>query len=121
MPDYVLTTVLAAWTTLASTGVLGPLLGFVIAYLTFELTERRKRWIAGNSFRRAVAEELKYAEVLLSTTAFKYANTAKTPRDVERMAREARWFWQEGREKAKEMGHNLVAVDAARLAETSKW
>jgi hypothetical protein len=117
----VLTTLSAVWGAIVSSGVLATLLGFVVAWATFELTERRKRWIARNSFRSAVIAELEYAEVLLSTTAFKYADTAKAPRDVERMAREARWFWREGREKAKEMGHNLVAADDARLAEQCKW
>ena len=93
-------------TTIATKDVLTPILSFLIgvltAWLTFELTERRRRRMARKAFRSGLLEELRYAEVLLCVNALKFAETVQAERDVARMAKEARWYLTVGRARAKD-------------------
>lgn len=46
--------------------ITGPVIGFLSAWLLFELTERRRRQLAQQAMRRALLAELRQAELVLS-------------------------------------------------------
>jgi hypothetical protein len=83
---------------------LGPVIGFVTAWVLFELTERRKVRLAQQALRKGLLAELRHAEVLLSTIVGKYSYTADTPEDIASFAKEIRWFAKEGKQRAMQWG-----------------
>lgn len=83
---------------------LGPFIGFVLGWLLFEITERRKVRLAQRELRRALVAELQHAELLLSTVVCKYAFTATTPEEIKACADELRWGRHVGRARAHRVG-----------------
>ncbi len=49
---------------------LGPVIGFVMAWILFELTEFRRRWVRASNVRRSFVAEMKTVERVLSATVF---------------------------------------------------
>lgn len=76
---------------LAANPILGPLAGFLTAWLTFELTERRKARLAREAMRTAVVGELHHAELLLANIVLGYA-FGPTGTGVDRAVKELRWL-----------------------------
>jgi hypothetical protein len=89
--------------------IIGPVIGFLVAWALFELTERRKVRLAQQALRVALVAELRHAEILLSSIVGKYSYTATTPHDVAAFAAEVRWFAKEG--KARAMQHGLALTE----------
>ena len=80
------------------------LVGFISAWLLFELTERRRIRLAHRELRRALAAELENAEVLVSTIVCKYARLCQNEAEVAFVASEIRWFRHVGRQRMQDLG-----------------
>jgi hypothetical protein len=78
-------------------------LGFISAWLLFELTERRRVRIGQRELRRALLAELENAEVLVCTFVCKYARFCKSEADIAAVAEELRWFYDVGRQRMQEL------------------
>ncbi len=80
------------------------LVGFITAWLLFELTAWRKIRLARRELCRALVAELENAEVLVSSFVGKYARLCKGEEDVAYVASEIRWFIDVGRQRFKDLG-----------------
>ena len=80
------------------------LVGFITAWLLFELTERRRIRLAQRELRRALLAELENAEVLVSSIVGKYARLCKSKEDVALVASEIRWHLDAGRQRFADLG-----------------
>ncbi len=80
------------------------LLGFISAWLLFEVTARRRARLSQRELCRALIAELENAEVLASTIVAKYARFCQNEKDVAFVAREIRWFHEIGRQRLKVIG-----------------
>lgn len=112
-----MSTVLAALETAAQflSRIPGAVLGFITAWVLFELTEWRRRRLDRRELRRALVAELKNVEVLLSTIVGKYAYLATTPEDVSRTASTIRWFLKTGRQRASDTGVSVADLPISAL------
>jgi len=84
--------------------IVGPVIGFFVGWALFELTERRKVWMAQRALRGALVSELRHTEVLLSSIVAKYCFLAKNEADVKTFADEIRWFVNVGKKRAMSVG-----------------
>lgn len=80
------------------------LVGFITAWLLFELTAWRKIRLAQRELRRALLAELEIAEVLVSVIIGKYARLCKSEEDVAFVAGEIRWYKDVGRQRFEGLG-----------------
>ena len=80
------------------------LVGFIMALLLFEVTERRRIRLGQRELRRALLAELENAEVVVSIFVSKYARLCKSEEDVAYVASEIRWFQDVGRQRVKDLG-----------------
>ena len=80
------------------------LVGFITAWLLFEVTERRRIGLAQREQRRALLAELENAEVLVSVIVGKYARLCKSEEDVASVASEIRWYQDVGRKRFADLG-----------------
>ena len=83
---------------------LSMLVGFISAWLLFELTERRRIRLAHRELRRALVAELENAEVLVSTIVVKYAGLCQSEDDVAFVASVIRWYQDVGRQRFRDLG-----------------
>ncbi len=75
----------------------GPIAGFVAAWIAFELIEWRRREIQKGTLRRALRVELETVEFLLSMMVAKFA----APDDPAKAVKEVRWLLKEGSERGR--------------------
>ncbi len=68
---------------------LGPVIGFVMAWVLFELTEFRRRWVRASNVRRSFVAEMKSVERVLSATVFNLSMALGEP---DRVVTEMRWL-----------------------------
>ena len=94
--------------------IITSILSFFVAWALFELTERRKVKFAQRALRQALVEELRHAELLLSSIIRKYAFVAVTAEEILITARELRWFIEEAPRRAESVG---LMEDAVRMTE----
>ena len=80
------------------------LVGFITAWLLFELTAWRKIRLAQRELRRALMAEIEIAEVLVSVIIGKYARLCKDEEDVAFVASEIRWYTDVGRQRFEGLG-----------------
>lgn len=80
------------------------LVGFISAWLLFEVTERRRARASQRELRGALVADLENAEALTSSIVFKYAWICQSKEDVAAVAREIRWFLDAGRERMQDVG-----------------
>ena len=80
------------------------LLGFISAWLLFEVTARRRARLSQRELCRALVAELENAEVLASTIVCKYARFSQSKKDVAFVACEIRWFHDVGRQRLEAVG-----------------
>lgn len=73
--------------------ILGPIIGFIVGWGLFELTDFRRRWIHRRNLRKALIGELKSVEVVLSTTLISFSYGIADP---SRAVAEMRWYYTEG-------------------------
>jgi hypothetical protein len=83
--------------------ILGPIAGFLTAWLIFELTERRRSRMARNAIRTAVVGELRHVELLLANMVVGYA-WGPTGTGVDRAVREVRWLFAPERKRIEGVG-----------------
>ncbi len=76
--------------------ILGPIIGFIVGWGLFELTDFRRRWIHRRNLRRALIGELKSVEVVLSVTLITFSYGIADP---SRAVAEMRWYHTEGRKR----------------------
>lgn len=79
---------------------LGPILGFIVGWGLFELTDFRKRWIHRRNLRKALIGELKSVEVVLSATLITFSYGIADP---SRAVAEMRWYHIEGRKRRRDL------------------
>jgi hypothetical protein len=84
--------------------VTGPILGFVTAWILFEITERRKARRAQAAMRAAILGELRDAELLLSNIVLGYAFGVPASADTQRAVKELRWLLAPERGKVEGVG-----------------
>ncbi len=80
------------------------LVGFITAWLLFEVTERRRIRLAQRELRRAILAELENAEVVVSVFVAKYARLCKSEADEAFVAGEIRWYVDVGRHRFEDLG-----------------
>ena len=80
------------------------LVGFITAWLLFELTAWRKIRLAQRELCRALLAEMEIAEVLVSVIIGKYAWLCKSEEDVTFVAKEIRWYKDVGRQRFEGLG-----------------
>jgi len=68
---------------------LGPVIGFVMAWVLFELTEFRRSWVRASNVRRSFVAEMKSVERVLSATVFSLSMAIGKP---DRAVIEMRWL-----------------------------
>ena len=103
MMNELLSLLLAALESLASET--GPVLvGFILGWLLFEVTEWRRARLARRELRSALVAELENAEILTSIAVIKYARLCERKEDVSFVAGEIRWFQDVGRHRMQDLG-----------------
>lgn len=88
-----------AWNNIAT--ATPTLVGFVSAWILFELQEFRKQGFAGDAARQSLIEELKFLEVQLSLSVIKCANQSGI---IDKGVKEFRWTFKEGFARSRTQG-----------------
>jgi len=76
----------------------GPIVGFLSAWVLFELTEFRRRRIQKRTYRKALVAELDNLEIFLSTLLIRFSYGVGEP---DQAVAELRWYLKEGRARWK--------------------